>query len=317
MLTLFKREGSPFWYVRGTVHGSRVYASTKETDKADARRFKDGLEIRLARSAGEKCHAATFREAAGLYLEFRRPQKTDHARVERLCAVIGDRLLAEVRSAALVDAASVLYQGCTAATWNRCVFTPAAAILHHAATNDLCPYVRVKKMREKQPEPRAMRRDDARRLIAMAEGKLKLLLVFLFSQGWRISDALRLTWQDIDLSGGKVRHHVSRTDDWLVVPLHSAVLDMLRADAGDHVGRVFPWRVRGSLYHRLRPLCRKAGVVFTPHMARHSFATWLVDDGASTKDVMEAGGWKDVRAALRYMKIDERRVRTLINKIRV
>jgi len=44
---------------------------------------------------------------------------------------------------ALVDAASALYPGCTAATWNRCVFTPAAAILHHAAANDLCPYVRV------------------------------------------------------------------------------------------------------------------------------------------------------------------------------
>ena len=42
-----------------------------------------------------------------------------------------------------------------------------------------------------------------------------------------------------------------------------------------------------------------------------------VDDGAITKDVMEAGDWKDVRSALQYMKIDERRVRGLINKIRV
>jgi hypothetical protein len=50
----------------------------------------------------------------------------------------GDRLLAEIRSAALVDAASALYPGCTMATWNRCVFTPAAANLHHAAANDLC-----------------------------------------------------------------------------------------------------------------------------------------------------------------------------------
>jgi len=99
---------------------------------------------------------------------------------------------------------------------------------------------------------------------------------------------LRLTWQDVDLNGAKVRHHISKTDEWLVVPLHSMVLDMLRADAGDHVGRVFPWRDRAGLYYWLRPLCRRVGVVVTPHMARHSFATWLVDDGASTKVVMEA-----------------------------
>ena len=74
------------------------------------------------------------------------------------------------------------------------------------------------------------------------------MLVFLFSQGWRVSDALRLTWQDVDLNGAKVRHHISKTDEWLVVPLHSMVLDMLRSDAGDHVGRVFPWRDRAGLY---------------------------------------------------------------------
>jgi hypothetical protein len=67
MLVLFKRPGSPFWYVRGTVHGQSVYASTKETDKASARRFKDALEIRLARSAGQKCDTVTFRHAAGLW----------------------------------------------------------------------------------------------------------------------------------------------------------------------------------------------------------------------------------------------------------
>ena len=136
-----KWKGSPYFYVRGTVHGQSVYASTKETDKASARRFKDALEIRIARSAGQKCDALTFREATALYLEFRRPQKTNQ--IDRLCTVIGDRLLTNIRSAALVDAASALYPGCTAATWNRCVFTPAAAILHHAAANDLCPYVRV------------------------------------------------------------------------------------------------------------------------------------------------------------------------------
>ena len=54
MLKLSKRKGSPYWYIRGTCHGQAVYASTKTKNKADALRFKNELEIRIARSAGEK-----------------------------------------------------------------------------------------------------------------------------------------------------------------------------------------------------------------------------------------------------------------------
>jgi integrase len=57
-------------------------------------------------------------------------------------------------------------------------------------------------------------------------GKLKLLLVFLFAQGWRISDALRLQWSDIDLGEALVHYHIAKTDDRLTMPLHLRVLDV-------------------------------------------------------------------------------------------
>ena len=87
MLTLFKWQA--FWYVRGTVHGQSVYASTNEKDKARARRFKDALEIRFARSAGQKCDTVTFREAASIYLEAR-PHATAQwvANIDRLCGIM-------------------------------------------------------------------------------------------------------------------------------------------------------------------------------------------------------------------------------------
>jgi integrase len=138
---------------------------------------------------------------------------------------------------------------------------------------------------------RALRKEDAARLIAAADGKLKLLLVFLFLQGWRISDALRLRWQDINLRETNVQYHVSKTDDWLTVPLHTTVLDMFRNEAPG-IGRVFPWGSKRAFYRVLKPLCEKTGIYFTPHMARHSFGTWLGHQGASTKEIMEpvAGG---------------------------
>jgi integrase len=153
-------------------------------------------------------------------------------------------------------------------------------------------------------------------LIAVADGKMRLLLVFLFAQGWRISDTLRLTWQDIDLAEATVRYHVSKTDQRLTMPLHLAVLNMLRDDPAN-IGRVFPWRNRAALYRDLRPLCRAAGVAFTPHCARQSFATWLGADGASTKEIMEAGAWRDYRSVLRYTSVDEKRVRVTVNRIKI
>jgi integrase len=167
----------------------------------------------------------------------------------------------------------------------------------------------------RKTKPRALRKEDAARLIAAADGKLKLLLVFLFSQGWRISDALRLRWQDIDLSEATVQYHISKTDDWQTMPLHLAVLDMLRAE-GPGVGYIFPWRDRDGAYRALKPLRQKTGIYFTPHMARHSFGTWLNGERASIPEIMEAGAWRDHRSVLRYVGIDQPRVRATINKIR-
>jgi integrase len=289
MLRIVKRPSSPFWYVRGTVAGRAVYASTKERNKADARWVARALEIKLARSAGQKCHAATFQDAASLYLEAK-PHSGDpwRSNIERLCAVIGDRLLVDIRQHVLVDATNALYPNCKPSSRNSLAFAPAAAVLHYAAENDLCPYVRIKKLKERSPEPRAMRKEDAARLIAAADGKLKLLLVFLFSQGWRISDTLRLQWADIDLTEATVWYRISKTDDAMPMPLNLSLLDMLRGEPQPRVGRVFPWRGTSSLYCHIRPLCQKAGIFFTPHMARHSFATWLHAEGASAFEIMES-----------------------------
>jgi integrase len=318
MLRLVKRRGSPFWYVRGTFAGRAVYASTKAKDKGDARRFARALEVELARSAGQKCHAATFQDAAALYLEAKPHSREPwRANIERLCGVIGDRLLVDIRQHVLVDAANALYPNCKPSSRNSLAFAPAAAVLHYAAENDLCPYVRVKKLKERRPEARAMRKEDAGRLIAAADGKLKLLLVFLFSQGWRIGDALRLQWADINLNEATVWYRISKTDEAMPMPLNLSLLDMLRDEPQPRVGRVFPWRGKSSLYCHIRPLCQKAGIFFTPHMARHSFATWLHAEGASAFEIMKAGAWRDHRSVFRYTSVDVRQVRATINKIRI
>ena len=65
----------------------------------------------------------------------------------------------------------------------------------------------MRRLKEKKPTRRAVRKDDAAKLLDAATGDLKFLLVFLFSQGWRIGDTLRLTWRDVDLDAGLLPLH--------------------------------------------------------------------------------------------------------------
>jgi hypothetical protein len=203
--------------------------------------------------------------------------------IERLCAVIGGRLLADIRQYVLVDAAKIIYPHCSLETQNRKALMLAGAILHYAAENDLCPYIRVKKLEEKEPEPRAMRKEDAARLIAAADGKLRFLLIFLFAQGWRISDALRLQWQDINFAEAEVRHHIFKTDKWRETPLPAQGAD-------PQIGRVFPW---GD-----QPLsCSPAALPESRHSLHPTYGQTLVCDVVGRRGRVYEGdyggrGWR-------------------------
>lgn len=305
---------TPFWYVRGTYCGRAVDASTKARDKKAAQRFKEQLERRLATESAKKFAPATFGIAAQMYKEYRRPSKPFQKSVDRLAAFLGNDLLTDINLHTLINAANVLSPGTSPATKNRDVLVPASAVLHYAAENNLGPYIRVKKFKEKAPEPRALTKPLAKALMGAAEGPMKLLLVWLFHQGWRISDVLRVTWKDIDLKEGTVRYHISKTDDWRVMPLHPKVQAIL-AQQPAAAGRVFHWGNKSNLYRELRPFCKRLDIRFTPHMARHSFATWLANEGVSPMEIMEAGGWKDHKSVMRYAKLDPTRVRAVIGKI--
>lgn len=314
-LRIVKRVGSDFWYVRGTYRGRPVFASTKETDKAAGERFKDELEVRIARDDSVKCASATFGQATELYLEYRDAPKKDRDALKRIVGMIGTAQLGEIRQHIIFETAIALYPNGTAATRNRQAIGLIASVLHYAAENDLCPYIRVRKFKEKAPEPRSIAKEEAEKLIAgAAHPRLKLLLIFLFCQGWRISDAVALRWEDIDFDAQTARYHIRKIDEWRMMPLHARVLAML-APVAEPTGRIFPWKDRHSVYGVVRALCKNTGVQFTPHMARHSFATWLVNDGVTLPEIMEAGGWRDHKSVLRYARVDQARARRTINRI--
>lgn len=308
----------PHYIIRGRRGGHLIERSTGTGNLKEARQRLRELEEAVGDTP--KLGQITFAEAARRYVEFRNPSVVDRQRLEKVCAYIGPRRLREITGADAHEIASRLGADCGPATRNRNFLRPIVTVLHYAAEAGLCSYLRIKTFREPRPKTRAIDREAAALLIASAPpGPKRLLVTWLFYQGTRISDTLRVKWDDIDIEAGTVRIHVSKTDSVRTFPLHENVRHAMADPAcasRNAESYVFPWRTRDTSALRWLPkLGEQVGVKFTAHMARHSLGTWLAEDGAALRVIMDTLGHADVHSSMRYQGPDIEARRAAINRV--
>lgn len=299
-----KRKNNRFYIARGTVRGRQFEVSTKTTDKAVAERFAAELTNRIINQSADHeperkpaARPGTFREAAERYLESH-PGET--GRLRPIIKDIGAFQLTDVTRDAVLACANRLCSNHKASSKNRKVVTPISSVMHYAADNGWCNWVTIKRFKEAAPPTRALRPEPAADLIDEAPGTLKVLMIFLFSQGMRISDALRLTWERLDLDEGQIYVHISKTDEWKWKALHPDAQAAFATMQRKSRGPVFPWTNRWQVYRELKPVVEATGIKFTPHMARHSLGTWLGAKGNSLKTIMDILNHADPKSSIRY-----------------
>ncbi|MGH7121120.1 MAG: tyrosine-type recombinase/integrase [Acetobacteraceae bacterium] len=328
------RQGKPypnrFFIVRGKIAGRTIEVSTFTRDPTEAAAYKARVELDfLENRVPEPGEAVTFAKALELYLAYKTPTEADANRIRHLSSVLGQKRVASIRHADIVAATDVLYPGKSNETKNRWVVKPAAAILHYASKNEWCDWTRISKLKERPVRTRAADDHTAQMLLqtlageatqaktareARAARKKWLLILWLFRHYNRISDPLRLTWENIDLDKGTYSLLVSKTGQWREKPLSDEVLVAL-ANEPDQSGYVFPWRTRSGVYRWLRPLVRRLGLRFTPHMARHFGGKKLNAAGQGLKTIMGALDHADPHSSMRYQDADLEIVRAGINSV--
>lgn len=347
------RKGNRTYILRGRVAGGKpggyeitsnlaAGASRKAIEAACANAERIVLAELEASRVPRPGESATFRRAAKLYIDAKDSRIEEIKRIDRLCAAtgsdpqdqrpFGDYLLAEISHPVIVDIAKTMQPTAVAATRNRHVVGPIAAVLHYAADPNvkLCDYVKVQKFKEPRPRTRTIELDTAQLLIdAAPEGPKRLLLLWLFRQGTRISNTLQgARWGKIDLRRQTITMDIFKTDEPDVEKaLHPEIFEALAAIpederghrhrgvgrnltfTGEHDDYVFPWHNSHGVYAWLRPMCRQLGVAFTPHMARHTLATEMTRQGVPIKTVGRALDQRDVRSTMRYADADVEMVR--------
>jgi integrase/recombinase XerD len=199
-----------------------------------------------------------------------------------------------------------------------------ANFLSWACRQDLLtanPMDRIERVRREPPLPRGVGRPSVECILGVidaSELRDRLLFRLIFETGLRISEALGVHVEDLDLTpdnerltltgkGGKQRT-ILLDDPRLLRQLRSYLRKMgyrngplFRAQKN---GRGGPLRYQ-SVQERWAGYCRRAGVDCTLHQLRHTHATELVNDGVSLATIRKRLGHRNLQTTLRYAELSD------------
>jgi integrase len=193
-LTIKKR--GEIWHYSGSVSGRRLRGSTQTEDKKRAERIASEIETKeWKRHLDGPGANLTFANAAYLYRGAEKATRflmpiEDHWQ---------DTPISEITKGAIQQSAIRLYPNVSGATRNRQVIVPTQAIINHAADLELCSRITVKRFPEEKKIKEPVTREWVGTFAQHSSPHLGALCLFMFGTGARISEALSVKWDDIDL----------------------------------------------------------------------------------------------------------------------
>lgn len=315
MLKPVKRTGSPFWVARGTVNGIRVERSTGAHSLIEARRLIPSILAQIvaeqarhqSQGAPHKHHTEwrdmPFPEAVIAYLD----NGGEGKYLNKLLDFFGSAFLGQIDNAMMARASAALYPQAAPATIRRQLYTPVKAIIS---------FVSDAKLRGPRGENRRIdwlwpQQAEAliRALQTQPNPNTPALVTFLLGQGVRMGEAVKLQCRDVNLFGRtaiirnpKNGHERTVT----LIPRVIAALSVLPCmQAPEPSGTVFrrndgqPFADRtenhgGQIRGPFANAARAAGLdatLITPHVCRHTWATWFYHATLDPLRLKHEGGW--------------------------
>lgn len=315
------RKGSKVWYVRGTVEGRRFERSTGTTSRREAEKRKKliiaEVTIEFQNSAKqEKKHTnenwqdIPFATAVLAYLD----QGGSDRFLEKLLNHFENTPLSDIDQLKMNAAQNAIYPDAAPSTVRRQLFVPVNAIINACKTKKLTA-----------PKGEGVRTEfltpeQAERMIEIAKGNknpyMSVMITFLLGQGVRTGDLFSLRWGDLNLLSryATIRDPKNGEERTItLIPRTVSALGILPAGNDDELvfkrwdGEEYKPKTGrgGQIRNPFAAIVEKAGLdpkKITPHVMRHTWATWYY---ATTKDIIglkNEGGWKS-NAYERYVKI--------------
>ena len=177
--------------------------------------------------------------------------------------------------------------------------------------------------------PSFFSREDFQKLISfIKEGWLREVVIFAVLTGMRRGEITNLRWQDVDLSRKLLTIQSSPTfktksGKRRTIPLNDTAFYILSARHGKDTS-AFVFSLNGEkisegwLTHAFKKAVYDAHLKddrLHLHSLRHTFASWLVQDGVSIYAVKELLGHSDVKTTQVYSHLQPEQMHGTVNKI--
>jgi integrase len=152
------------------------------------------------------------------------------------------------------------------------------------------------------PQDRSLSRAEYDRLVAAADSPhVRLFIVLALATAGRMAAILELTWPQVDFERGLIRLGLGeqRRKGRATVPMTARARAALEAAAAARTSEyVIEWaggRV-GKVRHGFATAAVKAGIPWaTPHVLRHTAATWMAEAGRPMSEIAQVLGHSDSR----------------------
>lgn len=290
-LKIYRRKGSSVWQYRGTLAGNRLRGTTGASDKETATRIASEVENKFwKRGLDGKEKALTWPKAVALYLAAGKSSRF----LPKLVKYWGDAKIADMNAGSIRQSAIDLYPTSKNSTRNRQAIVPSLAVINHAAELQLCPPMRMKRLKveTKIKKPVTLEWINAFRAAA-DRTEIGVLALFLFGTGARIAESLAVRWDDIDFHKRTVLIHQTKLGSERSAHLPTNLFLALANLPRDREPFAISYMTARNAWARA---IKAAGIEpLTFHSCRHGFATALHDKGVGVKTIAKAGGWKSAQ----------------------
>ena len=328
-MPVYKQSNSRKWLVEFVIDGRRYRRSSRTTvkRKAELLEQKWRQEIHDGRFQIRTTKPLTLEDAANRYWRnviIPKPSREKSKKAEAYAIKVITRAFPSGRQLAGIQASDIadwrdklLGEGKAPATINRYLAT-LRAILNRAKSdwNVLSNVPQIRLLPLNNPKSRVITEQEETKILRESAPHLRSLIIFLVDTGARLSEALDVTWDNIDLPAdhrGRVRLMRTKNGRPRVVPLTARVREMilsLRFGEDDPCQPIFLYQPSGAdhgvqfrnPFKAWKGALRRAGVDqdLRLHDLRHTFASRLVSRGVPLYNVQRLLGHQTITMTQRY-----------------
>ncbi len=306
-----KKRGNT-WHIDFVApSGERVRCSAGTADKKQAQELHDSLKSESWRvhKMGDK-PAYAWDDAAYKFLletQHKATHRDDKSRLRWIQTYLKGKKLTEIDRELIGRIGEIKAKESSPSTANR-VLALIRSILRKAALEwewiEKVPRIRLYK--EAKRRVRWLTPEQVQTLLQELPPHQQDMMLFALSTGLRQANVLKLEWSQVDIVRKVCWIHPdqAKARKAIHVPLNSSAMDVLLRQIGKHPQRVFTYRGIPSASANTRgwrAALKRAGIEdFRWHDLRHTWASWLAQQGTPLNVLQELGGWESETMVKRY-----------------